>query len=365
MTIEAAKSPDLAKQGVLIVGGGISGVTAALELAGLGIAVTLVEKGEKLGGLAASFCCKADEACNKCFACVVDKRLRDINSADISILRGTELTGIESDSGTYRVTLASSGKTSKRDFAAVIFAAGIDPFDAHLKGEYGYGYLKNVLTARDLEAMLREKGAISRPSDGAAPQRMAFFQCVGSRDLAIGNLFCSQVCCAYALRLIRLIRHTWPEIKIIIYYMDIQPAGVNFADFLSKCRADKNVRFIRSIPSKVYQAPATDSLSVKFVDPSQGEVKEELFDMVILSVGMTFPKDAKLTADLLGFSFDDDGFIIAESQTKNGIFATGACTGPKDIERSITEAKSTAAKAYQFVMGLHAPNAESRAMLVS
>ncbi len=137
MTIDAAKSPDLAKQGVLIIGGGISGVTAALELAGLGISVTLVEKEEKLGGLAASFCCKAAEACNKCFACVVDKRLRDINSADISILRGTELAGIEGDSGTYRVTLASSGKTIKREVAAVIFAAGIDPFDAHLKGEYG------------------------------------------------------------------------------------------------------------------------------------------------------------------------------------------------------------------------------------
>ncbi len=147
--------------------------------------------------------------------------------------------------------------------------------------------------------------------------------------------------------------------------MDIQPAGVNFADFLSKCRADKNIRFIRSIPSKVYQAPATDSLSVKSVDPSQGEVIEELFDMVILSVGMTLKQDAKFTADLLGVSFDDDGFIIAGSQTKRGIFATGACTGPKDIERSITQAKSTAGKAYQFVRSLHAPDAESRAMLVS
>src|SRR3972149_6344050 len=117
MTKEAAKSPDHVKQGVLIVGGGISGVTAALELAGLGISVTLVEKGEKLGGLAASFCCKAAEVCNKCFACVVDKRIRDINNTDISILTRTELAGIEGDSGTYRVTLDSSGKTIKRDVA--------------------------------------------------------------------------------------------------------------------------------------------------------------------------------------------------------------------------------------------------------
>ena len=95
MTKEAAKPPDLANRDVLIVGGGISGVTAALELAGPGISVTLVEKGETLGGLAASFCCKASEVCNKCFACVVDKRIRDINNTDISILTRTELAGHE------------------------------------------------------------------------------------------------------------------------------------------------------------------------------------------------------------------------------------------------------------------------------
>ena len=350
MTEEAAKPPDLANRDVLIVGGGISGVTAALELAGLGISVTLVEKGETLGGLAASFCCKASEVCNKCFACVVDKRIRDINNTDISILTRTELAGIEGGSGTYRVTLDNAGKTIEREVAALVVAAGIDPYDAHLKGEYGYGYLKNVLTARDLEAMLRERGAIFRPSDGVSPQKIAFFQCVGSRDQAAGNLYCSQVCCAYALRLIRMIRHTYPDITIAFYYMDIQPAGVHFADFLSKCRNDKSIRFIRSIPSKVYHAPAADSLSVKFVDADLGEVREDHFDMVILSVGMTLNKEAKSTADLLGMAIDDDGFIEG-SQTKEGIFATGACTGPKDIERSITQAKSTAANVYRYVIG--------------
>lgn len=351
MTKGATKEPDLANRGVLIVGGGISGVTTALELAGLGIAVTLIEKGEALGGLAASFCCKASEVCNKCFACVVDKRIRDINNKDISILTHTELKGIEGASGAYRVTLDNDGKTIERQVAALVVAAGIDPYDAHLKGEYGYGYLKNVLTARDLELMLREKGAIFRPSDGISPQKIAFFQCVGSRDQSAGNLYCSQVCCAYALRLIRLIRHTYPDITIAFYYMDIQPAGVNFANFLSRCRDDKSIRFIRSIPSKVYHAPATDSLSVKFVDPDQGNVKEEHFDMVILSVGMTLKKDAKLTAALLGMAFDEDGFISEGLQAKEGIFATGACTGPKDIERSLTQAKSTAANVYQYVIG--------------
>jgi heterodisulfide reductase subunit A len=140
-------------------------------------------------------------------------------------------------------------------------------------------------------------------------------------------------------------------LTIAFYYMDIQPAGVHFADFLSRCREDSDIRFIRSIPSKVYHAPATDSLRVKFADAHQGEIREENFDMVILSVGMTVKKEAKSTADFLGMAFDDDGFIIEGSQTKEGIFATGACTGPKDIERSLTQAKSTAANVYQYVIG--------------
>lgn len=357
MIIGVAKPPDIANRDVLIVGGGISGVTTALELAGLGISITLVEKGEALGGLAASFCCKASEVCNKCFACVADKRIRDINKTDISILTRTELAGIEAVSGTYRVTLDNAGKTLEREVAALVVAAGVDPYDAHLKGEYGYGCLKNVLTARDLEAMLRERGAILRPSDGVAPQKIAFFQCVGSRDQAAGNLYCSQVCCAYALRLIRMIRHTYPDITVAFYYMDIQPAGVHFAEFLSACRDDKGIRFIRSIPSKIYHAPSTDSLSVKFIAADQGEVTEEHFDMVILSVGMTLKKEAKFAADILGLPFDEDGFIGDTFSTRcpPGIFATGACTGPKDIERSLTQAKSTAANVYQYVIGRGTP----------
>ena len=131
--------------------------------------------------------------------------------------------------------------------------------------------------------------------------------------------------------------------------MDIQPAGVHFADFLSLCREDKNIRFIRSIPSKVYHAPATDSLRVKFADAHQGEIREENFDMVILSVGMTVKKDAISITDILHLGFDEDGFID-DSEAREGVFATGACTGPKDIEGSATQAKSTALSVYRYLM---------------
>ena len=351
MTNEDVKPPASAENGVLVIGGGISGVVAALELASLGIPVTIIEKEASLGGLAASFCCKASEACNKCFACVVDKRIGEVRERkDIFVLTQTELKELAGVPGAYRATVNNAGKIFYLHVSALVVALGIDPFDATIKGEYGYGVLKNVITARDLEEMLRLRGGVSRPSDGNLPLKIAFLQCVGSRDQAIGNLYCSQVCCAYALRLIRAIRHKHPEIGIAFLYMDIQPAGVDFSAFLGVCRQDVNIRFIRSIPSKVYNVPKTDALRVRLADPDQGEVREEIFDLVVLSVGMALKREVRSLAEQLEIGLDEDGFL-AEPRRERGIFVTGACTGPKDIDRSITQAKSSAAQVYRFLRG--------------
>jgi heterodisulfide reductase subunit A len=196
------------KKDVLIIGGGISGITVALELAQLGIPITLVERESSIGGLSASFCCKASESCNKCFACVVDKRITEVkNRPEVSILTQTKPIGVEENSGGYTVALKRGKERFDRKASAVVIAAGIDPFDASQKVEYGYGRFKNVITAKDLDEMLRYRGILTRPSDGKLPKTIAFFQCVGSRDESIGNLYCSQVCCAYALRLIKAIRY--------------------------------------------------------------------------------------------------------------------------------------------------------------
>jgi heterodisulfide reductase subunit A len=336
---------------VLIIGGGISGIVCALELHRLGVPVTVVEKEASLGGLASRFCCKASEACNKCFACVADKKLKELcGLAQIPRLTGIEITGVAGNQGNYRVSLAEAGRSSALEAKAIVVAAGIDPFDASGKGEFGYGVLKNVVTARDIEEMLRFQGKVSRPSDGKEPKNIAFIQCVGSRDTSIGNPYCSHVCCAYALRLIRAIRHQRPEINASFFYMDIQPAGESFHDFLSACRTDNGLRFVRSIPSKVYHSPVTEDLRVRLADPERGEVVEEPFDMVALSVGMVLNKEAKTLANLLGLVLSEEGFL-ADPPPGKGIFITGACAGPKDIDLSITHAKSTAASVHHFLQG--------------
>jgi heterodisulfide reductase subunit A2 len=341
----------MAEKDVLIVGGGISGITVALELAQGGIASTLVEREPSIGGLSASFCCKASESCNKCFACVVDKRIAEIRSRqEISILTGTEPIGLHGSPGQYTVSLKRGKQRIDLTVSAVVVAAGIDPYEASQKAEYGYGRFKNVITAKDLDGMLRYQGKLSRPSDGKLPKTVAFFQCVGSRDESIGNLYCSQVCCAYALRLIKAIRYQSPEMKATFLYMDIQPAGASFQEFLTSCREDKGIRLIRSLPSKVYHSPLSDTLRVRFIDPQKDELVEEPFDLIVLSVGMVLKKEAKSLTQLFGLSLTEDGFI-ASPPSHTGIFITGACTGPKDIDRSILHAKSATFLVHQYLKG--------------
>jgi heterodisulfide reductase subunit A len=336
---------------VLVVGGGISGVTVASELAQSGIPTTLVERESSLGGLSASFCCKASEACNKCFACVVDKRVSEIRHQNsVSILTQTELTGVKGGPEEYTVSLKSGKERTDLKVSAVVLATGIDPYDATQKAEYGYGRFKNVITAKDLDEMLRFQGKLNRPSDGNLPKNVAFFQCVGSRDESIGNLYCSQVCCAYALRLIRAIRHQHPEVKATFLYMDIQPAGAGFQEFLNACREDKGIRFIRSLPSKIYHSPRSENLRVRFIHPEAGEVVEESFDLIVLSVGMTLRKGAKSLMEFFGLSLTEDGFL-ATPPSGTGVFVAGACSGPKDIDRSILHAKSTAFLVQQHLKG--------------
>jgi heterodisulfide reductase subunit A len=341
----------LAESDVLIIGGGISGITVALELAQSGIPFTLIERERSLGGLSASFCCKASDSCNKCFACVADKKISEIDQRqDMSILTQTELVGVKGNGGKHQVTLKRRNEKIDLEVSAVVIAAGIDPYDASQKVEYGYGRYKDVITSKDLDKMLRLRGALSRPSDGDLPKTIAFFQCVGSRDESIGNLYCSQVCCAYALRLIKATRHQYPEVKATFLYTDIQPAGASFRQLLDSSRQDNGIRLIRSLPSKVYHSPLSDTLRVRFIDPEKESVVEDSFDLIVLSVGMVLNKEARHLIELFGLNLTEDGFI-ASPPLQSGIFVTGACSGPKDIDRSMLHAKSSAFLVRQHLGG--------------
>ena len=334
---------------VIVVGGGIAGIACADELAQAGLKVTLIEKEQEIGGWAADYCCKATDQCNRCFVCVSDKEREGVRATSgITLVTGAQVSGIEKNDSDYAVKISRSAGAEEFHGDAVILATGFTPFDARKKGEYGYGRYADVLTGLDLERMLRERGNAFKPSNGMPPKSVAFIQCVGSRDDSIGHLYCSKACCAYALRMARVIRHQNPESEIFFFYMDIQPAGRLFDETLKACEEDPNFHFIRAIPSKIYQYTGKPGLMMRVLNTETGDLEEQFFDMVVLSIGMEPREENAVVWESAGLRPSDEGFLDPGS-AEEGIFMAGAVSGPKDIERSIMDARQTVLRTLQYL----------------
>jgi heterodisulfide reductase subunit A len=215
-----------------------------------------------------------------------------------------------------------------------------------------YGELPNVVTGLDLERGKRANGRLLRPSDGQAPQKIAFIQCVGSRDENLGNLWCSQVCCPYALRTAMSLKHKNPDLDITIFYMDIQNTGNTFPTFYQQCRED--LKFVRTIPVDMYIAD-NDRIRTRFMSETDGNPVEEEFDMLVLSVGIMPGNDNAALAELLGIELDGDGFAAGanalETAATNqaGIFLAGTVQGPKTIANTMAHAGQSAGKVIKYL----------------
>ena len=338
---------------VVVVGGGVAGIACADELARAGLRVSLLEKEAALGGWAADYCCKATERCNRCFVCVADKEREGLkDSESVTLFTNHRVKGVAKNGSGYLLTAIKQDEGVEKELRAdaVVFATGFKPFDATQKGELGYGRYADVVTGLDLERMLRNKGNVVKPSDGLVPGKLAFIQCVGSRDESIGHLYCSKACCAYALRMARVIRTQDPETEIFFYYMDIQPAGRNFDEVLRACEEDPKFHFVRAIPSKIYQYHQKKGLMMRTLDSQSGEIGEEFFDMIVLSIGMEPNGENQGLWDQIGLKDRPEGFVDPQSSPE-GIFMAGTVSGPKDIERSILDAKQAALSVMQFLEG--------------
>jgi heterodisulfide reductase subunit A len=225
---------------------------------------------------------------------------------------------------------------------AVILATGFTPFSPVSK-PYGYGKFKNVITNLEMERLLRRDGRALKPSSGTEAARIAFIQCVGSRDAKLNHLWCSKVCCGSALRMAGLVKARQPETRITFFYMDVQTFGRDFDLFYDKIRED--VRLIRAIPGDIYPA-GEDQLRVTFFDNASSESVQAAFDLVVLSVGMTPCDGMAQTAEMLQLPLAETGFAIQTGQgdltPEKGIFTAGAVTGPMSIAESIASAGQTA-----------------------
>jgi heterodisulfide reductase subunit A len=245
----------------------------------------------------------------------------------------------------------------KISVGSVILAPGFEVFDAERRPEFGYGVFPNVMTSIEFERILSATGPhrshLLRPSDGAIPERIAFIQCVGSRDVKCGNDYCSSICCMYAVKEAIIAKEHVHFVKPTIFNMDIRAYGKGFDSYYERAKADYDVRFIRSMVSKVREQHGTGNLLVTYLN-EEGRASEEEFELVVLSLGMTPSQSIRDMAARLGVNLNRFGFCETETFTplatsREGIYVCGAFQSPKDIPETVAQASGAAAAAAEKI----------------
>ncbi|MBI2957581.1 MAG: FAD-dependent oxidoreductase, partial [Chloroflexi bacterium] len=240
------------------------------------------------------------------------------------------------------------------EVGAVVASPGYSLYDARLSQEFGFGRYPNVLTSMQFERLLSAsgptRGHVARPSDHKDPRRIAFLQCIGSRDQ--NHPYCSSVCCMYATKAAMLAQEHIKGVECSIFYMDIRAFGKGFDGFHRRA-LNQGVRYIRSRPSSIKEIPATGNLLLKY-EKAPGELVEEEFDIVVLSVGLEAPQDGAKLASALGIRTAENGFCLTQpycpvESSRPGVFVAGAFAEPKDIPDSVTQASGAAAAALAVV----------------
>jgi heterodisulfide reductase subunit A-like polyferredoxin len=239
---------------------------------------------------------------------------------------------------------------------AVIVAPGLKPMAGDIRPEFGYGRYPNVVTSLEFERMLSASGPfageVMRPSDGKHPVKVAFIQCVGSRDTSCGNGYCSSVCCMYATKEAVIAKEHDSHIRPTIFYMDIRAFGKGFEQYINRAQDEHGVRYVRSMVSSVREIPTSGNLRVQYAAFEHGapQVIEEEFDLVVLSVGLEPAEGTREMAEKLGLHLNQYNYCQAEPfrptlTNQPGIFVAGGFGEPKDIPETVIEASSAAASA--------------------
>jgi heterodisulfide reductase subunit A len=408
---------------VMVVGGGISGIQASLDLATAGFKVYLVEKSPTIGGHMAQL--DKTFPTNDCSMCIESPKFVECSRhPNIEILTYTEVDRIEGEAGDFVVTLVkrpryvleskctgcttcveycpeispdhfnqeisknksihiyfsqaiplvtyidesclflkekkcaicqSVCKTHAIDFnqkaekieinvGAIILSPGFEPFNPRLREDYGYGKYPNVVTSLDYERLLCAtgpyEGEIRRSTDKLHPQKIAWIHCVGSRQVIPGGrTYCSAVCCTYTQKQVILTKDHDADAECTIFHNDIRSYGKDFERFYQRAEKLPGIRFIRSYVSIGKEIPETKNVTIRYSTADEG-VKEEEFDMVVLSVGLNPPAGSEELAHKFGIELNPHGFCKTNptnpmATTRPGIYVSGAFQGPIDIPESV------------------------------
>jgi len=238
---------------------------------------------------------------------------------------------------------------------SVILTPGYEEFQASLRGEFGHGRYTNVLSSVQFERMLSASGPteghVQRPSDGKPVKKIAFIQCVGSRDSARGVGYCSSICCMSATKEAMVALEHVAGLQVSIFCMDVRAFGKEFDGYVNRAREELGVRYIRAMPSRIVEMPGSKNARVRYFD-DQGRESQEEYDLVVLSVGMRPSASVKETAVKLGLDLNQFGFCQTDrmapmAASRPGIYVAGAFQEPKDIPESVAQASGAAACAME------------------
>lgn len=419
---------------IMIVGGGIGGIQAALDLSESGFHVYLLDKSPTVGGTMAQL--DKTFPTNDCSTCILSPKLVEIaGHPNIEIMTLCELLDLEGEPGHFKahvqrkpryinmekciacgqcaekcpkkapdlfntelgkrkaayipfpqavplkyaldpdyclyltkkkcgickkicpvdaVEFDQKAETFDLEVGAVILSPGFELALTKKDGEHGFGRYPNVVTSLQYERMLSAtgpyEGHLRRPSDGVTPRKVAWIQCVMSRDVSRNRPFCSSVCCMHAAKQAVLTRSHLPESETVIYFMDVRAHGKGFDEYVERAASGYQVQYRRSMISQVYLNPQNDNLIIETFDHHLNNTLEEEYDLVVLSSGFQPGKGWKTLADRLGVSLNPYGFACGDfdepvSTSRPGVYVCGVIESPKDIPETVIQAGAAASEA--------------------
>ena len=336
----------------LVIGGGIAGISAALEIADAGKQVYLIEKLDSLGGITAQidltfpYLASANQMLRPKIHQVQAHKL-------IDVFLKTTVKDITGYVGNFTSKLQVDGKEKEIQFGNIIIATGLQPFNPTVIPEYQFGKLPDIITSLQLEKILK-KGKIVT-SSGKEPGNIAIIHCVGSRNSKY-RPYCSRTCCSTALKYANQLQSALPGSNIYELYADMRTFGKGCEEFYAES-SRKKIMFLMFDQEKdlpvIRKAEEHDSaeMIITMHEKLSGEDIEIPADLVILMTGMEAQSDAKETARIAGISLCGNDFYIEKhpkldpvATTTDGVYIVGSCQSPKDIPESITQAKAAAAR---------------------
>lgn len=425
MSTEVAKKKQVGA--VMVVGGGIAGIQASLDLAESGYFVYLVEKSPAIGGTMPML--DKTFPTNDCSMCILSPKLVECGRhLNIEVLTCADVEDVQGEPGNFKVTInkraryvdvekcTGCGKCAEEcpvevddefnqgisqrkaiykpyaqafpnayaidkneciecmmcedvcqagaidhdmedetveiEVGSIILCPGFEKFDAEDLNYYGYGRFKNVITSMEFERILSASGPFGghliRPSDEKEPEKIAWIQCVGSRNVKEDKGYCSSVCCMYAIKEAVIAKeHSNKKLDTTIFFMDMRTYGKDFEKYYDRAREEQGVEFIRSRIYAIEEAQdGSGNLLIHYADEN-GKTYDKEFDMVVLSVGLKPQSDSvelgkKLGLDLNRYNFCEPRALTGVESSRPGIYVAGAFSGPKDIPETVMQASAAA-----------------------